>query len=145
MGKRDRGKKKDRNEKKTGEFSDTDRKNKYYTTKNNLKMKNEIQIENGWLLDERTILSPHYDLRPSDTEISLLVIHYITLPPEQFVGGSIDDFFPGPLDPPAHPFFSKIYQIPVAPPFFFYLQGQNPPIHLPLLTHSTPPRHPTRA
>ena len=35
------------NAKRSGDFFDTDRKNKFYTTKNNLKMKNEIKIENG--------------------------------------------------------------------------------------------------
>lgn len=87
-------------------------------------MKNEIKIENGWLLDERKVLSPHYDLRPSDTEISLLVIHYISLPPEQFGGGYIDDFFQGKLDPSAHPYFQEIYQIRVSAHCLIDRQGQ---------------------
>ncbi|MDY4280329.1 MAG: 1,6-anhydro-N-acetylmuramyl-L-alanine amidase AmpD [[Pasteurella] mairii] len=87
-------------------------------------MKNEIKIENGWLLDERKILSPHYDLRPSDTEISLLVIHYISLPPEQFGSGYIDDFFQGKLDPDAHPYFQEIYQIRVSAHCLIDRQGQ---------------------
>ena len=71
-------------------------------------------IEQGWLKDCRQILSPHFDARPDPQDISLLVIHYISLPPEQFGGGYIDDFFQGKLDPSVHPYFEEIYQIRVS-------------------------------
>ena len=38
------------------------------------------------------MISPHFDERPDVEDISLLVIHYISLPPEQFGGGYVDDF-----------------------------------------------------
>lgn len=56
-------------------------------------------IEKGLLTDCRQIQSPHFDKRPNPQDISLLVIHYISLPPEQFGGGYVDDFFQGKLDP----------------------------------------------
>ena len=37
-----------------------------------------------------------------------MIIHYISLPPEQFGGGYIDDFFQGKLDAQAHPYFQEI-------------------------------------
>ena len=43
-------------------------------------------IEQGILTDCRQIPSPHFDKRPDLQDISLLVIHYISLPPEQFGG-----------------------------------------------------------
>lgn len=71
-------------------------------------------IEQGWLTDCRRILSPHFDERLDVEDISLLVIHYISLPPEQFGGGYIDDFFQGKLDPKLHPYFEEIHSMRVS-------------------------------
>lgn len=76
--------------------------------KENLMTEKQRQIKDGWLLDERRVLSPHFDQRPDPQDISLLIIHYISLPPEQFGGGYIDDFFQGKLDAQAHPYFQEI-------------------------------------
>ena len=71
-------------------------------------------IEKGLLTDCRQILSPHFDERPDLQDISLLVIHYISLPPEQFGGRYVDDFFQGKLDPKIHPYFEEIHQMRVS-------------------------------
>ncbi len=76
--------------------------------KENLMTEKQRQIKDGWLLDERRVLSPHFDQRPDPQDISLLIIHYISLPPEQFGGGYMDDFFQGKLDAQAHPYFQEI-------------------------------------
>ncbi|WP_133544488.1 1,6-anhydro-N-acetylmuramyl-L-alanine amidase AmpD [Mesocricetibacter intestinalis] len=73
-----------------------------------------IKIRNGWLENTRRLASPHFDRRPDTQDISLLVIHYISLPPEQFGGDYIDDFFLGKLDPSQHSYFENIYQIRVS-------------------------------
>ena len=72
------------------------------------------KIRHGWLDTVRKVPSPHFDQRPDKQDISLLVIHYISLPPEEFGGGFIDDFFQGKLDPTQHPYFEEIYQIRVS-------------------------------
>ncbi|QLB13526.1 AmpD protein [Bisgaardia hudsonensis] len=77
-------------------------------------MKSKQTIYNGWLENERKVISPHFDQRPDLKDISLLVIHYISLPPSQFGGGYIDDFFQGKLDPNQHPYFQEIYQMRVS-------------------------------
>ncbi|BFU60401.1 MULTISPECIES: 1,6-anhydro-N-acetylmuramyl-L-alanine amidase AmpD [Rodentibacter] len=77
-------------------------------------MKKQNDIEQGLLKNRRHISSPHFDERPAPQDISLLVIHYISLPPEQFGGGYIDDFFQGKLDPSIHPYFEEIYRIRVS-------------------------------
>lgn len=77
-------------------------------------MKKPQDIKQGRLKDCRQIASPHFDERPDPEDISLLVIHYISLPPEQFGGGYIDDFFQGKLQPDIHPYFEEIYQIRVS-------------------------------
>lgn len=54
--------------------------------------------------------SPNHDERPDPADISLLVIHAISLPPDTFGGPWIDDLFLNRLDPQAHPYFAGIYQ-----------------------------------
>ncbi|MFW5824082.1 MAG: 1,6-anhydro-N-acetylmuramyl-L-alanine amidase AmpD [Marinobacter sp.] len=52
--------------------------------------------------------SPNFGPRPDGDDISLLVIHNISLPPEQFGGPYIEDFFCDRLDTSAHPYFREI-------------------------------------
>lgn len=59
------------------------------------------------------LASPHCDARPTD-EVSLLVIHNISLPPGEFGGGYIDDLFLGRLDARAHPYFADIAHLKVS-------------------------------
>ena len=56
----------------------------------------------------------HYDLRPDPSDISLLVIHNISLPPNQFGGDYIEQFFCGRLDSVAHPYFATIADLRVS-------------------------------
>ncbi len=71
-------------------------------------------IHNGWLASARQVKSPHFNQRPSSSEISLLVIHNISLPPNQFGGPYIEDFFQGKLDASAHPYFQSIAALQVS-------------------------------
>ena len=73
-----------------------------------------LVIENGWLLDREQQPSPHYSAREVDAEISLLVVHNISLPPGQFGGAYITDLFLGKLDPKADPYFKDIHQLKVS-------------------------------
>jgi len=67
------------------------------------------------LLDQaRFLRSPHADQRPPDTRIELVVIHNISLPPGEFGGPYIEDFFLGRLDPDAHPYFAGIADMRVS-------------------------------
>ncbi|OOF71087.1 1,6-anhydro-N-acetylmuramyl-L-alanine amidase AmpD [Rodentibacter caecimuris] len=85
--------------------------------------KNTYRIQNGWLGDAKKVLSPHFDRRPDSEDISLLVIHYISLPPEQFGGGYINDFFQGKLNPELHPYFSEIQHLKVSAHCLIERQG----------------------
>lgn len=58
--------------------------------------------------------SPNCDQRPDASDISLLVIHCISLPPEQFGGEFIEQLFCNQLDPNQHPYFQDIYQLRVS-------------------------------
>ena len=69
---------------------------------------------NQWLKDAIPCPSPNHDQRPIDTEIRLLVIHNISLPPGEFGGPWIQDLFLNQLDPQQHPYFQEIAQLQVS-------------------------------
>ncbi|REL31923.1 1,6-anhydro-N-acetylmuramyl-L-alanine amidase AmpD [Thalassotalea euphylliae] len=71
-------------------------------------------IENGWLVEAEQQVSPHFTPREATQDISLLVVHNISLPPGKFGGGYITDLFMGRLDKNADPFFEEIYQLQVS-------------------------------
>lgn len=68
--------------------------------------------------------SPHCDARPEAEEISLLVIHNISLPPGEFGGPWIDDLFLGRLDPEADPYFKDIAGLRVSSHFLIRRDGE---------------------
>lgn len=71
-------------------------------------------IEHHWLDKAQRIVSPNYNERPDEEDISLIVIHSISLPPGRFGNNYIDDFFCNRLDPDQHPFFREIHQLQVS-------------------------------
>jgi AmpD protein len=76
--------------------------------------KNTMPISDGWLVNEEHQKSPHFSLRDEKQGVHLLVVHNISLPPAQFGGGYITDFFLGTLDTKAHPYFEEIAQLKVS-------------------------------
>lgn len=73
-----------------------------------------MNIVNGRLQSARFIASPFFDTRPTNSQISLLVIHNISLPPNRFGGGYIDQLFTGTLNPHEHAYFAQIHQMRVS-------------------------------
>jgi AmpD protein len=68
----------------------------------------------GWLAGARVCRSPNCDARPDVDDISLLVIHNISLPPGRFGGPYIDQLFTNTLDPAAHPYFASLRDLRVS-------------------------------
>ena len=58
--------------------------------------------------------SPNHDDRPDPEDISLIVIHNISLPPGEYGGEQIIQFFCNQLDHKEHPFFETIKELKVA-------------------------------
>ena len=58
--------------------------------------------------------SPYFDSRPKDTDISLIVIHSISLPPGKYGGNEIKDFFLNELDTSNHEYFESIKNLKVS-------------------------------
>lgn len=67
-----------------------------------------------WLSSAKRVVSSNYDERPEDTNVNLLVIHNISLPPGKFGGPWIEDLFCNRLDPAAHPYFAGIAGLKVS-------------------------------
>jgi AmpD protein len=75
---------------------------------------NFMNIEQHWLTNITRTPSPNCDERPDPTDISLLVIHCISLPPGEFDNPYINQLFCNQLNPNDHPYFKEIYQLTVS-------------------------------
>lgn len=78
----------------------------------------------GWVPACRHVSSPNHDERPAGTQITLLVIHAISLPPGEFGSNAVPDFFTNCLDATAHPYFSAIAAQRVSAHFFIRRDGE---------------------
>jgi AmpD protein len=73
-----------------------------------------MKIDKHWLIDIPRTPSQNFDDRPEPTDISLLVIHCISLPPGEFGNDYVDRLFCNQLDPDEHPYFKDVYQLTVS-------------------------------
>ena len=73
-----------------------------------------LSTDGAWLVEARRVLSPNRDARPPGCDISLIVVHGISLPPGEYGGAWIDDFFTNRLDASAHPYFAEIERMRVS-------------------------------
>ncbi|WP_133408333.1 1,6-anhydro-N-acetylmuramyl-L-alanine amidase AmpD [Parashewanella tropica] len=76
----------------------------------------------GWHQNATHRHSTHFNDRPNN-EVSLLVIHNISLPAEQFGTPYVDDLFMGCLDCKAHNSFSELKGIRVSAHFVIFRDG----------------------
>ena len=77
----------------------------------------------GWAVDVLRLPSPNFDQRAEGTEIALLVIHNISLPPGQFGGPFIADLFLNRLDYDADPYFDQLRPLRVSAHFLIRRDG----------------------
>jgi AmpD protein len=78
------------------------------------------------------VASPNCDPRPAGAEVSLAVLHSISLPPGEYGGDAIERLFTNRLDPAAHPYFRTIAALKVSAHFLVRRDGaliQFVPIH----------------
>jgi AmpD protein len=78
----------------------------------------------GLLTGARYIASPNCDERPAGP-IDLIVIHNISLPPGEFGGPWIADFFTNRLDAAADPYFETIKDLKVSSHFLIRRDGET--------------------
>jgi len=67
-----------------------------------------VHASTGLLTGVRQVLSPHRDERPAGVTPDLIVMHNISLPPNEFGGPWIERLFNGHLPPEQHPYFAEI-------------------------------------
>ncbi len=72
----------------------------------------------------RYLESPNQDERPPGEEITLLVVHSISLPPGEYGGDAIERFFTNRLDPSGHPYFREISALRVSAHFLVRRDGE---------------------
>ena len=77
----------------------------------------------GFLSTAQFIASPNCDERPPNTEICLLVIHNISLPPDEFGGDGVIELFTNRIDPQAHPYYQSLQGLKVSAHFFIRRDG----------------------
>ena len=80
--------------------------------------------KNGFIRGIKYISSPNYDERPNNASIDLLVIHNISLPPNEFGGHDIEDFFQNKLDIKKHNYFQSIKDLKVSSHFLIKRSGE---------------------
>jgi AmpD protein len=73
-----------------------------------------MKIKEGVLVKARYIESPNHNKRDNDDDLSLIVLHNISLPPGKFGGEWITKLFTNTLPKDADPFFEEIYQLQVS-------------------------------
>ena len=78
----------------------------------------------GWLAGVRRLESPNCDDRPAGTQITLLVVHSISLPPGEYGGNAIEEFFANRLRVADHPYFREIEGMKVSAHFLIRRDGR---------------------
>ena len=74
----------------------------------------ELDKKAYWIKNIRRVKSPNCDNRPNGEDISLIVVHGISLPPGKYGGRNIDRLFTNTLNPDVHPYFRNIAGLKVS-------------------------------
>ncbi len=83
-----------------------------------------LRIGSGGLLESAEYIpSPNFDERPGG-DVELLVIHNISLPPDEFGGDGVERLFTNTLDADAHPYYRAIAGLRVSAHFFIRRDGR---------------------
>lgn len=92
----------------------------------------EIDVDSGRVFGARWRESPNCDDRPSGCQPELIVIHGISLPPDEFGGPWIDHLFTNTLNPRGHPYFAEVSDLEVSSHILIRRDGelvQYVPLH----------------
>ncbi len=79
---------------------------------------------NGWYSFAKRMDSPHFNARPQDAKIDLVVLHSISLPPGIYGGDTVTDFLSGQALSLHHPYLETIKDLKVSAHFFIRRQGE---------------------
>ena len=77
----------------------------------------------GWWRLARALPSPNFGPRPAGSEVWLVVLHSISLPPGQYGGDGVQQLFSNQLDWDAHPYYGTIRGLEVSAHFYICRDG----------------------
>ncbi|WP_028605916.1 1,6-anhydro-N-acetylmuramyl-L-alanine amidase AmpD [Ottowia thiooxydans] len=83
----------------------------------------EVLWDKGWYRHARWLASPNFGPRPAGTDVNLIVVHSISLPPGRFEGDHVQALFTNRLDWQAHPYFEGIRGLEVSAHFYVRRDG----------------------
>lgn len=92
-----------------------------------------IDTQSGLLQQARHVASPNHDERPPGCAPELIIVHGISLPPDEYGGPWIDRLFMNSLPSEAHPYFASIAHMKVSSHVLVRRDGeivQYVPFHL---------------
>lgn len=78
----------------------------------------------GWYTAAHRLPSPNFEARPGGIEPTLVVVHNMSLPPDEFGGSAIAEFFQNRLDHDAHPYYDHLRGMRVSSHFVIHRDGR---------------------
>ena len=73
-----------------------------------------VDTSSGLVQPARQVASPNFDERPNGSAPDLILVHGISLPPDEYGGPYIDQLFLNELPTSGHPYFEKIAGLKVS-------------------------------
>lgn len=86
-------------------------------------MKPYVIDQAGYCTQATQIASPNFDARPEGAIPTLIVVHNISLPPQQYGGNGIIQLFTNQLNPDEHPYYAEISHLKVSSHFLIRRDG----------------------
>lgn len=84
----------------------------------------KFSIQAGRVEQARQVASPNQNARPDPSDISLLVIHNVSLPPGQFGGNDVEALFTNTLDTSTRPEYEDLEGLTVSAHLFVRRDGE---------------------
>lgn len=84
----------------------------------------DIDTTTGIVTPARQVASPNCDERPDPCDISLVLVHGISLPPGEFGTGAVEALFTNTLDFDAHAYYAEIRGLEVSAHLFIDRDGE---------------------
>jgi AmpD protein len=93
-------------------------------SRTNKSLMKPLTIDNTGICAQATqIASPNFDARPDGSTATLIVVHNISLPPQQYGGNGIIELFTNQLNPDEHPYYAEISHLKVSSHFLIRRDG----------------------
>lgn len=83
-----------------------------------------MEIENHLIKNIKYIRSPNFNERSQNSSIKLIVIHAISLPPKEYGGDYVENFFLNKLKISDHEYFKEIKDLKVSSHLFIKRDGE---------------------